>query len=104
MYHLTPFTYLIEGLTVNALGGLVIRCTDSQFNFLTPPSGQECLAFLEPFTTAGSGYAQLVNGDCGYCAFSTGNEFLTTLGMSFNNRYRDVGLMCAYILFNISES
>lgn len=98
MYHLTPFTYLIEGLLVNSLGGVAIRCTPEQFNVLTPPSGVDCLTYLNPFTTTGTGYAEVINGVCSYCAYSTGDQFFETLGMSYANRYRDVGFMW-YVLF-----
>ncbi|KAM0754754.1 putative SNQ2-ABC transporter [Meredithblackwellia eburnea MCA 4105] len=100
MYHLTPFTYLIEGLCVNAMSGVKITCTPQQFTFLTPPSGQSCLDFMQPFISANAGYAQVVDGKCGYCAYKSGDEFLATVGMNFSHRYRDVGLMCAYIVFN----
>lgn len=70
MYHLTPFTYLIEGLVANALGGVAITCDPGQFNYLIPPSGQDCLSYLGPFTANGAGYAEVVDGMCGYCAVS----------------------------------
>lgn len=71
MSKLTPFTYLIEGLTANALGGATIACTPDQFNYLVPPSGQDCLSYLSNFTTNGFGYAQVVDGQCGYCPVSS---------------------------------
>lgn len=93
MYHLTPFTYLIEGLLTNALGGIEIRCTAEQFNVLTPPSGTDCLTFLQPFLSTGTGYAEVIDGACSYCAYASGDQFLETLNMSFSHRYRDVGFM-----------
>lgn len=87
MYRLTPFTCksapirvstlaepfradLIEGLCANAMSGIKITCTPDQFTFLTPPSGQSCLDYLEPYTSSTVGYAQEVAGKCGYCAVS----------------------------------
>lgn len=70
MHPLTPFTYLIEGLVANAVGGLQVQCSLKEFNFVTPPAGQECLAFLQPFTSTASGYAEVMNGACGYCPVS----------------------------------
>lgn len=65
---LTPFTYLIEGLVANAMGGLQIRCTDDEYLRVTPPAGEQCVSWLEPFTSGAAGYAEvLANGDCGYC-------------------------------------
>lgn len=84
------------------MGGTAVRCGNQEFQVIVPPSGQECLAYLEPYTLAATGYAQVLdNGDCGYCVYASGDQFLATLGMSFSHRWRDVGLMCAYIIFNI---
>ncbi|KAK4051085.1 ATP-binding cassette transporter snq2 [Microbotryomycetes sp. JL221] len=103
MFRLTPFTYLIEGLLANAMGGLQIRCGDSEFLRVTPPAGQECVSWLEPFTSAAVGYAEVLqDGACGYCQYATGDEFLSTVNYSFSHRWRDLGLMFAYILFNIA--
>lgn len=33
--------------------------------------------------------------------FATGDQFLTTLTMSYANRYRNVGIFVAYIAFNV---
>lgn len=63
----TPFTYLIAGLTSNALGGVPVNCGPEQFNYLIPPAGVDCLNYLNEFTTMGFGYAQVVDGRCGYC-------------------------------------
>ncbi|KAM0791176.1 hypothetical protein ACM66B_005660 [Microbotryomycetes sp. NB124-2] len=103
MYRLTPFTYLIEGLLANAMGGLVIRCSQEEFLRIEPPAGQECVAFLEPFTSAAPGYAEVLpDGSCGYCQYANGDQFLQTVNMSFSNRWRDLGFMFAYIIFNIA--
>ena len=69
---LTPpsFADLIEGLYSNAVSGAAVTCTRQQLNFITPPAGIDCIAFLKPFTTAAAGYAQVVDGACGYCAVS----------------------------------
>lgn len=104
MYHLTPFTYLIEGLVVNALGGVEIKCTAEQFNILTPPAGVDCLAYLEPFVTGGSGYAQVVNGVCSYCPYKNGDQFFEQLNMSFSHRYRDAGFLWSVFLLKASSS
>lgn len=103
MYHLTPFTYLIEGLVANALGGVAIRCKQSQFQTVNPPAGQQCVEWMQPYTSTSGGYAEvLANGSCGYCTYAVGDEFLTTVGMSYSHRWRDIGFMCAYIVFNIA--
>ncbi|GAA5983374.1 hypothetical protein JCM10908_000258 [Rhodotorula pacifica] len=103
MYHLTPFTYLIEGLVSNAVGGRPLHCTQSQFQIIDPPAGQQCVSYLQEYTSNYGGYAQVLNnGQCGICTYSNGDQYLTTLNMSFSHRWRDLGFMFAYIIFNIA--
>lgn len=100
MYRLTPFTYLIEGLLVNAISGRTITCKESELTFLVPVG--DCTTFLAPYVAEAGGYSQVVGSQCGYCAYSSADQYLSSLLMSFNHRWRDVGFMCAYILFNIA--
>ncbi|GAA6016702.1 hypothetical protein JCM11491_000212 [Sporobolomyces phaffii] len=102
MYHLSPFTYLIDALVSNALGGVTIRCKQDQFQVLNPPANEQCVNWLQPYTQTYGGYAEVLqNGDCGYCTYATGDQFLSTVGMSYSHRWRNVGFLCAYIVFNI---
>ncbi|GAA5921798.1 hypothetical protein JCM3775_001825 [Rhodotorula graminis] len=103
MYRLTPFTYLIEGLVANALGGRRLSCTYPQFQILNPPAGQQCLDYLAPYNAAAGSYAEVLpNGDCGLCTYATGDAFLRTFSMSFSHRWRNFGLLFAYCLFNVA--
>ncbi|KII90642.1 hypothetical protein PLICRDRAFT_136999 [Plicaturopsis crispa FD-325 SS-3] len=104
MYHLSPYRYLVGGLLGQALGKEEINCSNIELVTLDPPSGQTCIQYLQSYITTTGGY--LVNGDatsaCQYCSARTTDEFL---GPSFNIRYsthwRDLGIFCAFILFNL---
>ncbi|SCZ91970.1 BZ3500_MvSof-1268-A1-R1_Chr5-3g08254 [Microbotryum saponariae] len=101
MYHLTPFTYLIEGLVANAIGGKTVTCGQQEFQVVVPPAGQGCVDYLSAYTSRAGGYAQVLdNGSCGFCTYRNGDEFLATVGMKYSHRWRDVGIFCAYICFN----
>ncbi|BGP40430.1 ATP-binding cassette transporter snq2 [Rhodotorula kratochvilovae] len=103
MYRLTPFTYLIEGLVTNAMGGQKLSCTWEQFQRVIPPPGQECLSYLSAYNANAGSYAEILpDGGCGLCTFGSGDAYLRTLNMSFSHRWRNLGFMCAYILFNIA--
>jgi len=103
MNRLSPFTYVIEGLVGQALGRRNITCSPVELVTVEPPSGMSCGQYLGPFISSAGGY--LTNSDatsaCEYCSFSTTDAFL---GQSFNifysHRWRNVGLLCAYIAFN----
>ncbi|TNY24740.1 putative SNQ2-ABC transporter [Rhodotorula diobovata] len=103
MYRLTPFTYLIEGLVSNALGGRKLSCTYPEFQIVVPPAGQQCLDYLSQYNAIAGSYAEVQpNGDCGLCTYGSGDAFLRTLNMSFSHRWRDFGFLWAYVVFNIA--
>ncbi|CAD6900018.1 unnamed protein product [Tilletia controversa] len=115
MFPLSPFTYLVETLVGNAVTGIPVRCTQSELNILQPPQGQSCDQYLGGFSTSldtlnsggavtaiDSGYFQtLSNGQCGYCQFRDGDQFLASVQLDASLRYRDIGILLAYVIFNV---
>ncbi|KAI0089451.1 pleiotropic drug resistance ABC transporter [Irpex rosettiformis] len=104
MYHVSPYTYLIEGLLSSAVGNQDINCASVEFVRLTPPAGQTCSSYLQPFVNAAGGY--ILNGnatdECAYCPFRTTNEFLSNnFNMKYSHRWRDVGIFVGFIWINI---
>lgn len=103
LYELDPFTRLIGGMVTTALHGLEVRCTDVELNRFTAPAGQTCGQYMEPyFASGGPGY--IVNNDtseCGYCAYKVGDQFYEPLGMSFDNRWRELGIYLAFVGSNL---
>ncbi|PPQ81326.1 hypothetical protein CVT25_015082 [Psilocybe cyanescens] len=105
MYHLSPFTYLIEGLLGQAIGHQDINCSPIEFVRVDPPSGQTCGAFMAPYISAAGGY--LANPDatsaCEFCSMRTTDQFLgTAFNIFYKNHWRDFGIFIAFSLFNIS--
>jgi ATP-binding cassette subfamily G (WHITE) protein 2 (SNQ2) len=51
------------------------------------------------------GFGDLYNpqatSNCQYCRYSTGDEYLKTLDISWNDRWRNFGFMWAYVCFNV---
>jgi len=115
MFPLSPFTYLVETLVGNAVTGIPVRCEPGELNVLRPPPGQSCDTYLGAFSTdlnalnsgapiiaTDSGYFQtLSDGLCGYCQFRDGDKFMESVSLYARYRYRDVGILCAYIFFNV---
>ncbi|KAG6024571.1 hypothetical protein E4U41_001739, partial [Claviceps citrina] len=103
LYQLDPFTRLIGGMVTTALHGLGVVCTDSEVNRFAAPDNATCGEYMAAFFEAGApGY--LVSNetrDCEYCAYGVGDEFYRPLGMSFDNRWRDVGIFVAFIGSNL---
>lgn len=105
MYHLSPFTYLIGGYMGNAVHDLKIKCTSAETNYFSLPSGFDgtCADYAGPYVKATMGY--LVNPeardeDCGFCRYDTGDQYLATINIKYDQRWRNANLLWAYIVFN----
>lgn len=102
LYELDPFTRLISGAVTTALHDLKITCKDSELNVFSAPDNATCGEYMEPFfTNGGAGYLVANDtSDCQYCAFKVGDEFYTPLNMSFDNRWRDLGIFMVFVASN----
>jgi ABC-type multidrug transport system permease subunit len=101
MYYLSPYTYLIGGLTANAISGTEVTCSATELNIFNPPSGQTCQQFAGSFVQfAGNILNPDATANCEYCRYSVGDQYLTTVNMSFSDRWRNLGFMIVYIAFN----
>jgi ABC-type multidrug transport system permease subunit len=86
----------------NELHGRAVTCTDLELNRFTAPANQTCGEYMSSFFNAG-GAGYLVNNqtsDCGYCAYNVGDQFYEPLGISFDTRWRDLGIFAAFIASN----
>ncbi|ROW13458.1 hypothetical protein VPNG_04398 [Cytospora leucostoma] len=103
MYQLDPFTRLIGGMVTTALHGLEVRCKSSELNAFTAPGGKTCGEYMENyFNSGGIGYiVDNSTSNCEYCAYSVGDEFYESLGMSFSHRWRDCGIYIAFFVTNM---
>ncbi|KAG8423997.1 ATP-binding cassette transporter snq2 [Metarhizium acridum] len=103
LYQLDPFTRLISGMVTTALHGLRVVCTPSEVNRFTAPSNMTCGEYMTPFFERGApGYlASNDTQNCEYCAYKIGDEFYRRLNMSFDNRWRDLGIYIAFIGSNL---
>ncbi|MBE3111868.1 MAG: ABC transporter permease, partial [Acidobacteria bacterium] len=103
LYELNPFTRLISGMVTTELHELPVVCTAAELNVFSAPEGMSCGEYMEPFFGAG-GPGYLVSEaakDCEYCAFEVGDEFYGNLGISFDDRWRDLGIFAAFIVSNL---
>ncbi|KAF5387203.1 hypothetical protein D9757_006886 [Collybiopsis confluens] len=105
MYRLSPYTYVIEGLLGQAIGEQSMQCSEIELAKLTPPSGQTCSQYMANYISASGGY--LTNpdatSDCRFCSTATTDQFLSSnFNILYSHRWRNIGLLCAYIVFNIA--
>jgi ABC-type multidrug transport system ATPase subunit/ABC-type multidrug transport system permease subunit len=103
LYQLDPFTRLIGGMVVTELHDRAVTCKPSELNPFNAPAGMNCGEYMAPFfERGGAGY--IVNNAtsaCQYCAYKVGDQFYTGLGLDFNNRWRDLGILIAFTGSNL---
>jgi len=103
MYRVSPFTYLVEGLLGNAVGGSYVTCASNEYLHFDPPSSQTCSQFMDPYISQYGGYLESPNArsDCSFCITNSTDSFLAEVSVNPNNTWRNFGIMWAYIIFNV---
>ncbi|KAI4145441.1 MAG: hypothetical protein LQ340_006282 [Diploschistes diacapsis] len=103
LYQLNPFTRLIGGMVVTELQGRPVVCEPGEYNRFMAPPGQTCGQYMERYF-AGGGLGYIADNDtsnCEYCAYKVGDQFYQSLGYEFANRWRDLGIMAAFVASNL---
>ncbi|KAJ6007540.1 hypothetical protein N7540_011516 [Penicillium herquei] len=103
LYQLDPFTRLISGMVVTELHGRDVQCTSSEYNSFTSPSNQTCGEYMASFFESGGNGYILNNStqDCQYCEYKIGDQFYDAYDMNFDNRWRDLGILIAFVGSNL---
>jgi ATP-binding cassette, subfamily G (WHITE), member 2, SNQ2 len=106
MYHVSPYTYVVEGLLGQALGKQEIICGSVELVTIQPPSGQTCQSYMETYISTAGGYLTNADAssDCSFCPISSTDQFLSgNFNIEYSHRWRNVGIICAFIVFNVSR-
>jgi ATP-binding cassette subfamily G (WHITE) protein 2 (SNQ2) len=104
MYRVSPFTYFIEGLLGQAIGGTAINCAQQEFVPVIPPSGTTCAEYLDPFMSYAGGYLADPNATstCLFCPYRTTDEYMfAAFNIEASHHWRDLGIMLGITAFNV---
>lgn len=105
MYYLSPFTYMVEGMLVTGLANTKVVCSSIEFSTFNPPSGKTCIEYMDSYIRQSGGYllegTQNNTRDCKFCSASETNTVLATMSAHYSHRWRNLGILWAYVLFNI---
>ncbi|KAJ5520314.1 CDR ABC transporter [Penicillium fimorum] len=103
MYRVSPFTYWVGGMAAAQLHNRKVICSTSELAIFNPPPGQTCGQYLMKYAQAAGG--QLLNpeatSDCSYCSLRVADQYLSTAGIEYGDRWRNFGIMWAFIIFNV---
>ncbi|SCU81027.1 LANO_0B01794g1_1 [Lachancea nothofagi CBS 11611] len=103
MWKVSPYTYFVQNTVGIVLHDKPVICSSDEMSYLNPPAGQTCGEYMKDFLSTASGY--IYNPDatenCGYCVFKVGDDYLSQIGASYSNIWRNFGFYWVYIIFNI---
>ncbi|CAG9936386.1 unnamed protein product [Clonostachys rosea f. rosea IK726] len=103
MYRVSPLTYLVSALLSTGLSQNPVTCSDIELLQFKPSQGATCGQYLEPYMELAGG--NVTNPDstdtCLFCPLATTDAFLQTIDASYDERWRNYGIMWAYIIFNV---
>ncbi|KAM5341482.1 hypothetical protein ACJ41O_014513 [Fusarium nematophilum] len=103
MYRVSPFTYWVAGIASTELSGRAITCSVDETSIFNPPANQTCGEYMADYLTMAPG--QLQNPDaseqCQYCSLSNADQFMAGSNIYYSERWRNFGIVWAYIAFNI---
>lgn len=103
MYRVSPFTYWIGGMLALAIANVPVVCSDYEYVVVYPPSGESCQSYFSDYLVTAAGYLGPDNSDgsCNYCTLQSTNEYLSTIAITYDVRWRYVGYLFAFIAFNM---
>lgn len=103
MYRVSPFTYLVDGMLSTGLANTNITCATIEYLHFNPRAGQTCGEYMADYINAAGGYLMdtAATADCSFCSASKTNVFLTRLNSNYAYRWRNFGIMWAFIIFNV---
>ena len=85
-----------------AVANTALVCADNELLKFSAPSGQTCAAYMSDYISEFGGYLQDANTSaCSYCQISDTNTFLGLVASSYGNRWRNFGIMWAFIIANV---
>lgn len=101
MYRVSPFTYLTDAFLSVGLANTNVVCAANELLHFTAPTGETCGTYMADYIAASGGYLQDPNAtDCSFCTIKSTNTFLASVSSHYANRWRNFGILWAYIVFN----
>ncbi|KAI0001405.1 ABC-2 type transporter-domain-containing protein [Xylariaceae sp. FL0662B] len=102
MYYVNPSTYWVGGMLAATLDGVRVECDPSETAQFDAPPGQTCQSYAGEFAQTAGGYLlnPYASSGCQYCPYRFGNQYLATLNIQADEKWRDFGIFLAFCVSN----
>ena len=103
MYRVSPFTYLIDGMLATGLANNAVVCSSIELVKFNPRSNQTCGEYMSTYIDVLGGYLtdDSATANCEFCTIKSTNVYLNQLSSQYSTRWRNFGIMWAFIIFNV---
>ncbi|CAK7212950.1 Multidrug resistance protein [Sporothrix bragantina] len=108
MYRVSPLTYLIGGLLATGIAQTAVQCSDLELLTFQPPANTTCADYMAPYMQLAGGRLSnpgaVYPTSCEFCSLATTDAYLATVGIFYADRWRNLGLLWIYVVFNIAAA
>jgi ATP-binding cassette, subfamily G (WHITE), member 2, PDR len=107
MYYVSPFTYLASAMLSVGVANTKVTCATNELLHFVPTAGQTCGQYMEAYLKITQrGYLADPDSrtDCSFCQISETNTFLAGVNSHYSDRWRNFGILWAYICFNTAAA
>lgn len=103
MYRVSPFTYLVNGMLSVAVANTDVVCAANEYLTFNTPAGETCAEYMAAYIALDGGYLEYPESttDCRFCEIKETNVFLKSVSCSYSTRWRNFGIMWAFVVFNV---
>jgi ABC-type multidrug transport system permease subunit len=103
IYRASPLSYFVSATLSTGLANVNVTCASNEFTIFDPPKGQTCGGYMSEYISQAGGYLldSLSTKNCQYCKIKETNIYLEAVSSDYSIRWRNFGIMWAFVLFNI---
>ncbi len=103
MYRISPYTYLVSGILSIAIANTAVECSSLELLHFQPLPNMTCGAYMASYIEDAGGYLvdSFATSDCAFCVIADTNSFLASIGIYYDDRWRNFGILWAYVGFNV---
>lgn len=109
LYRVSPMTYWVGGVLGLTISNGHVTCEENELKYITPPGGMNCEDYFSNYINSLNKQVAGLAGDlsassdgrCQYCPTGSTNAFLAGVNINYHDRWRNLGIFCAYIGFNV---
>jgi len=103
MLRITPLTYFVGGIVSTGVGHSKVICSVNELVQFNAPEGMNCASYLAEYISYAGGSLQnpMAKQDCQFCPVSSTDVILATLGIRYEDRWRNLGITLVYSIINV---